>query len=278
MHSDTMITGYIDAPPRSSVIDAAIVVTVVVVLSLALLMPGFQAISTRAVLAGLLALAIIRGAVYAVHIALLALLWLLLVSLVPLLQVWPLSIFVPLAAYGVVASIFPRLRHSVGWIHKGDIRWEIFKLMIVTVVVAILALLGWVILAKPDIEHYLSQVPPLPLWAYPFAGVGFAIFNAAMEEAIFRGIFLEALDSAIGTNYWSVCIQAIPFAALHYLAGFPNGVPGFFMVLVYGLMLGAIRRLSGGMLAPFVTHVAADITIFTILAFSLIQHPGGNTA
>ena len=72
-------------------------------------------------LAGLLALAMIRGAVYAVHATLLALLWLLLVALVPLFQVWPLGILAPLVAYGAVASIAPPLRHSVGWIHRGCI-------------------------------------------------------------------------------------------------------------------------------------------------------------
>jgi membrane protease YdiL (CAAX protease family) len=93
-----------------------------------------------------------------------------------------------------------------------------------------------------------------------------------MEEAIFRGIMMEALDSALGAGYCSIGIQAIPFAALHYIAGFPNGVLGFIMVLIYGVMLGAIRRLSKGILAPLVAHIAADSTIFSILVFILFQY------
>lgn len=42
------------------------------------------------------------------------------------------------------------------------------------------------------------------------------------------------------------------------------------MVFVYGLMLGAIRRRSMGMLAPWLAHVAADIVIFAILAAILM--------
>ena len=52
---------------------------------------------------------------------------------------------------------------------------------------------------------------------------------------------MEALDSTLGAGYWSVCIQSIPFAAFHYLAGFPNGILGFSMVIIYAIMLGAIR-------------------------------------
>jgi membrane protease YdiL (CAAX protease family) len=37
------------------------------------------------------------------------------------------------------------------------------------------------------------------------------------------------------------------------------------MAMIYGVMLGAIRRRSRGILAPFVTHVVADLVIFVIL-------------
>jgi hypothetical protein len=278
MNRGIQISKFIEAPPQSSFVGTTIVLSVVAIFSMALAIPGATGKWTLAVLAGLLSLAIIRRAVYAVHAALLVLLFLLLVALFPLFHIWPLSILVPLVIYGTVASIIPQLRHSVGWIHRGSINSEVIKLIIATVIISAIALVGWVILTKPDIEHHLALVPELPFWAYPFAGIGFAIFNAAMEEAIFRGMVMEALDSALGSGYWSAGIQAIPFAALHYLAGFPNGVLGFIMVLVYGVMLGTIRRLSKGMLAPLVTHVAADITIFSILAFIIFQYKDGTIA
>jgi membrane protease YdiL (CAAX protease family) len=73
-------------------------------------------------------------------------------------------------------------------------------------------------------------------------------------------------------NQENVEIREPPFAALHYLTGFPSGVLDFFLAVVYGIILGTIRRLSKGMLAPMVAHVAADITIFSILVIILFQY------
>jgi membrane protease YdiL (CAAX protease family) len=253
------------------VVGATIILSVVSLLSLTLAIFGAGSNLTLMLLAGLLSLAIIRKTVYALHVALFAFLWILLVKLIPLFQVCPLSILAPLVLYVAVAIIVPQLRHSIGWIQRGSINSESLKLIVFTVVISAVALIAWVLLSKPDIEHHLALIPELPFWAYPLAGIGFAIFNAAMEEAIFRGIIMEALDSALGAGYWSVGIQTVSFAALHYLAGFPSGVLGFFLVLVYGIILGIIRRLSKGMLASLVAHIAADITIFSILALILSQ-------
>ncbi|MDY7034016.1 MAG: CPBP family intramembrane glutamic endopeptidase [Thermodesulfobacteriota bacterium] len=272
MNRSIQISKYIEAPPQSSFVSTLIVLFVVAIFSIVLAVPGAIEKWTVAVLAGLLLLAIILRADYGIHIALFVFLFLLLVDLVPLFEIWPLSILVPLALYGIVVRIIPQLRHYVGWMHMGSINSKVIKLVIATVCASVLALIGWVILVNPDMEHHLAFISELPYWAYPFVGVGFAIFNASMEEIIFRGIFMEALDSALGSDYRSVCVQAIPFAALHYLAGFPNGALGFIMVLIYGILLGAIRRKSRGMLAPLVAHVMADITIFAILAFIILQH------
>lgn len=242
MNRRAQTSRFIEAPARSPCLGSCIIVSVLVVLSFSLVTPGTKGASTLVPLVGLLVLAIIGRAIYGVHAALFVLLWLALVSFVPFLQQWPLTTFVPLVAYGAVVRAIPQLRRSVGWMHRGSWSAAVTRLVIATVLVSVLALAGWVVLTKPELKHYLALVPEMPLWAYPFAGIGFAFLNAAMEEAIFRGILMEALDSALGSGYWSVGIQAIPFAALHYLAGFPNGVLGFLMVAVYGVMLGALRR------------------------------------
>ena len=127
-------------------------------------------------------------------------------------------------------------------------------------------MVAWVLIEKPDLDHHIALIPEMPVWLYPLAAVGFAFLNAATEEAVFRGIMMEALDSAMGDGLWSVAAQAVSFAALHYVAGFPNGVSGFVMTLLYGFMLGIVRRRSKGMLAPWVAHVAADIVIFATLS------------
>jgi membrane protease YdiL (CAAX protease family) len=228
-----------------------------------------------AALALLLPLAIVCKAIYAVHIALLALVWVSLVGLVPFFHLWPLNILAPLAVYGGAVVLSPPLRQSVGWLRAGRSGRDVRMLILATVVVSGVALVAWTALTKPDLEHHLALVPALPFWAYPLVAVAFAFVNAAMEEAIFRGVMMDALDSALGDGYWSTGTQAVSFAALHYLTGFPSGVLGFFMVLVYGVMLGVIRRRSSGLLAPWIAHVMTDIAIFSILAVMLFRGGSG---
>ena len=264
-------SGPINTPPRSSFAAAAIVISVVAALSLAMVLPGVMGKWALVALTLLLPLAVVWRVVYAVHIALLALAWISLVGFVPFLRPWPLYILAPLAVYGVVVVLSPSLRRSVGWLRAGRSGRDIRILIIATVAVSGVALVAWAALTNPDIEHHLASVPALPLWVYPLVAVAFAVVNAAIEEVIFRGVMMEALDSALGDGYWSIGTQAVSFAALHYLSGFPSGVLGFFMVWVYGIMLGMIRRRSKGLLAPWVAHVAADITIFVILAVVLFR-------
>ncbi len=267
-------SGPINTPPRSSSAGAAVVISVVVALSLAMVLPDATGKWVLAALTLLLPLAITCRAIYAVHIALLALVWVSLVGFIPFFRLWPLNILVPLAVYGGAVMLSPPLRQSVGWLRTGRSDRDARVLIVATVVVSGVALVAWTVLTNPDLEHHLALVPDFPLWAYPLVAVAFAVVNAAMEEVIFRGVMMEALDSALGDGYWSIGTQAVSFAALHYLAGFPSGVLGFFMVLVYGVMLGVIRRRSKGLLAPWVAHVTTDIAIFSILAVVLFR--GGN--
>lgn len=267
-------TGVIVPPRRLSISGAIIVLSTVALLSLAFAFSGIGVNLRFAILGILLGLAIIGRAAYAIHAVLLASLLLILVPLFPIFHVWPLTLFGPLIIYGAVVFIIPPLRHSVGWIRRGYLDAGVIKLIMVTVFVSSLSLIGWVAWLKPDLRRYLASIPDMPFWAYPVAGIGFALFNSAMEECIFRGIFMEAIDSALGPGYWSVGFQAVPFAALHYIAGFPNGRLGFLMVLIYGVLLGTVRRISKGLFAPVMTHLAADMTIFSILAFILYKYGG----
>lgn len=275
VESGVRINRVIDAPHRSSFTGAAIVISTVALFSLSISLPVLGWKVKLAIIAGLLCLAIINRCIYAVHAVLIAALLLVPGPIFPLFRIWPFTILGPLVIYGAVIIVIPQLRHSIGWIRLGIINSKVTKLIIVTVFVSSLSLVGWVVLIKPDIKHHLALVPELPFWVYPFAGIGFALLNSVMEEAVFRGIFMEAIDSALGAGYWSVGIQAVPFATLHYIAGFPNGTVGLIMVLIYGVMLGAIRRISKGIVAPVITHLAADLTIFSIVAFIFLRYQDG---
>jgi uncharacterized protein len=260
-------SGRIIPPPRQSFASSAIVVLVVAVISVAFVWPKTNGLYTLVALAMFLTVAMIKRYLFVIHIALLALLLLLLVQFGGPFRFWPFNILIPLILYAIIVGVIPALRNTINWHKRGEMSAMVTLMVVATIVLSAAALVGWMIIMKPDIGHHLAQMPELPFWVYPFAGAGFAILNALMEEVIFRGIMMEALDSAMGPGHCAIGIQAISFAALHYLAGFPNGVAGFMMVFIYGAMLGAIRRVSKGLLAPLVAHVAADLVIFSILLY-----------
>jgi membrane protease YdiL (CAAX protease family) len=109
----------------------------------------------------------------------------------------------------------------------------------------------------------------MPPWLLPLTAVVFALVNSAVEEAIFRGILLQALDSAVGAGIISLVIQAGLFGWLHYSeVGFPKGFLGVAMASVYGLFLGYLRYRSRGMLAPWLAHVGTDMAVFAMVATS----------
>ena len=270
MEHSAFFLGSATAPLRSSRAGAAIVLSAIGALSLAMIAPGTAGKWVLVALAGLFLMAIVCKAIYATHVALFALIWVL-VGFLLYFQLWPLYLLVPLAVYGAAVVLTPQLRRSVRWLHTGHFGPDVRPLVLATVIVSSAALVTWAALTKPDLQRHLALIPEMPLWIYPLAAMGFASINAAMEEIVFRGIMMEVLDSALGETYWSVGTQAVSFAALHYLAGFPSGALGFLMVLVYGVMLGMVRRRSKGLLAPWVAHMTADITIFSILAVILIR-------
>lgn len=112
------------------------------------------------------------------------------------------------------------------------------------------------------------MMPQFPIWGLVLSGLGFAIVNAAAEEFAFRGILLSALDSAVGVGWLAIVLQAVSFGLLH-IHGFPNGVWGIALSGFYALMLGSLRRHTQGLLAPWLAHVFADVTIFGIV-FSIM--------
>ncbi|MDQ1737242.1 MAG: protease family protein [Pseudonocardiales bacterium] len=106
-------------------------------------------------------------------------------------------------------------------------------------------------------------VAGIPVWLLVVAGVTFAAGNAAVEELLFRGAILHHLGYAFGV--WpAVALQAVAFGLLH-LHGYPYGPIGVALATIYGLLLGAIRVRSNGLLAPWVAHVIADSVIFVFI-------------
>lgn len=255
--------------PQSSLAEAAIILSEIVGLSAFMILSREISAWPVCALALLTLLAITFRFVQAFHVSLFCLLWAALPFAMPALSSWPQILLFPLVIYGLIVATIQSLRRSVWWVRVGNLNSKVVMLILLTIVISSAALVGWYILLKPDVRSHLALIPTLPVWLLPFAGLLFALLNAAMEEVIFRGIIMQALDSALGSGNPTVVIQAVSFSAFHYLAGFPNGVWGFAMVFVYGLMLGILRRYAQGMLAPWLAHVLADVTIFSVLATTL---------
>ena len=253
-------------PPQSSLVESLIIFTAIGVLSAFMVLPRPFAFWTVSILSLLTVLAIAFRFIQAIHLLLFSLLWLALPLITPSLGFWPQILLLPIIIYVLIVAAIPNLRRSVLWLRSGHLTSGVISLILATIFLSSIALVGWYLLLQPNTSSQLAMIPKMPRWLLPLACLGFAMVNAAMEEIVFRGIMMQALDSALGSGNLTVVIQAGSFASFHYLAGFPNGGWGFAMVFVYGFMLGVLRRRAQGILAPWIAHVLADIAIFAILA------------
>ncbi len=80
-------------------------------------------------------------------------------------------------------------------------------------------------------------------------------FVAITEEVALRGAMFDAVRAA-GGDGWALAATTLLFALIHLpLYGF-GAMP---LDLAAGLLLGGLRVVSGGVLAPAIAHVIADL-------------------
>ncbi len=255
----------IQPPPRSGPFGVAIIIIDVFLLTI---IPFSLTISAWTVITSL---ALIAAALFvrnfqSLHLSIFTGSFIVAPYLNPSLRSWPFFLLIPVLCYGIIVLMVPGLRTSALWVRRGaPDKTTIIATAIISITAGI-ALVLWYIIIKPDVTVQLHNVPDMPLWLYPVAGIAFATSNAAVEEFAYRGIIMQALDSTVGPGVISLFVQACSFGAMHYLQGFPKGVGGVAMTIAYGVMLGWLRQRSRGMLAPWVAHVCADMVIFIILA------------
>jgi membrane protease YdiL (CAAX protease family) len=255
----------IQSPPRSSLAGTIVIIATVILLSV---IPFSHRMSPLAVaLAALLVLAaVLVKENQAFHLVLFTAALIIMPFLHSLLHDWPFNLVMPLLIYLTIVLAVPRYRRSLLWLRIGRFGKDMILLVTATVATSGIALYIWSRALKPDLSIYLKHIPHMPVWLFPLAGLAFSVFNAAGEEFVFRGVTMQALDSALGPGNTSIVLQAWLFGAMHYREGFPNGAWGLAMAFVYGIMLGALRRRAQGMFAPWIAHVCADMVIFAILA------------
>jgi membrane protease YdiL (CAAX protease family) len=173
-------------------------------------------------------------------------------------------VLVPLV-FVVTTLASPELRRANSeWLRQGIADQATIRLSLLTVLVVSGLIGGWLLLLHPDLGHQpLLESHKFSVGELMVGGVAVALLNAAVEEAIFRGVLMQALDAAIGATSLSVLIQAICFGAFH-LNGTERGWLGVVGATIFGFLLGTIRRRSRGMLPGYATHIAVDIVVFAI--------------
>ncbi len=263
----------IQPPPLSSTFGTGIIVITVILLSV---VPFSLKISIWVVVISLLliAAAAFSRDTQSLHLSLFTAALIVAPYLLPSMRTWPYALLVPILCYVAVVLMAPRLRRSILWLRIGKFGKDVIFLVAAIAAISGLSLYVWYSVLKPDLAIQLGHMPAMPVWLFPVAGLAFAIGNAAMEEFAFRGVVMQAIDGAAGPGIASVLVQAWLFGAMHFLQGFPRGGWGLAMTIVYGILLGGIRRRSRGMLAPWAAHVCADLVIFVILADIVLKKNG----
>lgn len=267
---DHKVQSALKTEPRRFPLDAVLVLLSMAALSMAAVTPGTRS-WTLGFLLILLVAAAMTGAGQALNVALFSCLAVAAPLAFSMARNWPWTLLLPLAVYGAAVLSLPSLRRNMVWFRPGSLGKGVWRWMLAFIVMSAAALVGWYVWLKPDLSVQFAQMPAMPAWLLPLAGLGFALLNAAMEEVVFRGVLMGGLDGTLGRSVLSLVLQALVFGCFHYLKGFPNGVWGVLMTFAYGLMLGWLKNRSKGLLAPVITHTFADLTIFAILAAILQQ-------
>lgn len=189
-------------------------------------------------------------------------------SLVPAFRFWPLLWLVPGSAFVLLGLMFKPLLISRHRWNVGVFSSFAVTSAIVIAVGSVAALLVFQHFAKPDLSGRENLLPITALGGVLFAGIIFCLFNAAIEEIVFRGLLFDAVESQ-----WGKRIALFASAAIFgygHLESYPPGIVGVFLATIYGFALGWLRIVSLGLGLPVLAHIAADATIFVI--FASVKH------
>lgn len=182
-----------------------------------------------------------------------------------LLLPWPAAFKVPLVVYLSIIFLSDKIKNEIDWLRFGRINKITIYLMIPTVITSSSALILWVYILKPDLTDLKSMVPSGSIPLIIITGLVFSFFNSIWEEIILKGILWNGLEKIMSNVLIINLSQSVLFGIMH-LNGFPRGITGALLAGIYGLLIGFIRKNSGGLMAPVITHFFADATIFGILA------------
>jgi membrane protease YdiL (CAAX protease family) len=188
------------------------------------------------------------------------------VSFVPVLRLWPWPWITPLVGYFLVVVAVPSLRASFQPPRFGRITQLGIVTATVIAAVSCVVLIGFQIVSHPDMRAYTHAIPVGSLGGMAAGGVCFAVMNAFLEEFVFRHVLFDAISSQWGS--WGAIGASASLFGFAHLHGYPPGTAGTILAGIFGFALGWLRMLTRGIGLPVIAHVAADATIFWILARS----------
>jgi len=222
-----------------------------------------------AVWAALILAAVGIGRPRAIHLTLLGGLGAVLKLAAP--KLWPGLVpwLAALGLYLMVLRAWPALRVTADWARPGSLDPGVRWLVLAVIPVAAAGLVLWAAAVgeaglSEGARLAIRQTQGVPLWIVVPVGLLFACVNAAVEEAFYRGVIMQALLGTVGTLP-ALVLQAAAFGLLH-TEGIPSGPAGVLLTAGYGLVLGVIRLKAHGLLAPWLAHVLADLTIVAVIA------------
>ena len=183
---------------------------------------------------------------------------------------------VPFGIWFVVGLIWlasrrlPQLAPDTGWLAPGratPVVWWLAGMVVVAAGIGLTLWARWTDQFGESTMELVEAARRLPGAALAVSVIAFVVVNATCEEIAYRGIAFEAAIAFL-PPMGAVAAQGVAFATLH-VAGFPAGPVGVGLALGYGLVLGTIRQVTGGLRFPIVAHMAADATI-AVLVIALL--------
>jgi uncharacterized protein len=183
----------------------------------------------------------------------------------------PFGLWPAVGALWLASRRWPHLRPDHGWLPPGRSSPAAWVMLVATVVGAAAALWLW-LLSEPALGESTVQLVELARQTSPavvavFVAV-FVLVNPVVEEIAYRLVAFDAARAAMSAPA-AVVVQAVAFGTLH-VVGFPAGAVGVALSFVYGLALGVIRLVTGGLRLAVIAHIAANATIAALVVALLV--------
>jgi membrane protease YdiL (CAAX protease family) len=183
----------------------------------------------------------------------------------------PFAIWFAVAAVWLGSRAFPQLIPTGGWLPAGMSSPILWWLTGGIVLLAGSGLTVWsLVVSNPGqgtTGQLIEAAQRAPGWVIVLFVMIFVPVNAVTEEVAYRGLAFESATRFLPVIP-ALVAQALAFGTLH-VAGFPSGLAGIGLAFGYGIAIGLIRHISGGLRFPVIAHMAADATI-AILVIGLV--------